>query len=239
MANQELDRFIQDWERHAANVSKLLRKLPENQYDFRPDPDGRSLGELAWHLAEIEGYMTDGIVHGGFDFGRRPPGIERPREVAALAPGYERVHGEALTRIRTLADTDLDRKISFFDGRMLPIRDILHSATLHHSIHHAGQLTMPWDVRAEPARAYGPNREEWRRTRRARDRVVRVPRIGAQSSKARSPVEQRPAGLPLSQGREPREHCTSLAGLPRKAGPPPHAERNYGADPIPYKLITH
>ena len=29
--------------------------------DIRPDPDGRSLGELAWHLAEMEAYGTFAI----------------------------------------------------------------------------------------------------------------------------------------------------------------------------------
>jgi hypothetical protein len=31
---------------------KLLEALPAAKYDFRHDAEGRSLGELAWHLAE-------------------------------------------------------------------------------------------------------------------------------------------------------------------------------------------
>jgi len=33
---------------------------------FRPDQGGRSLGELAWHLAEGDAYMSFGIENRGF-----------------------------------------------------------------------------------------------------------------------------------------------------------------------------
>ena len=52
MPMNELEMFLSSWDREAANTVKLLRALPTAQYDFRPDPTGRSLGELAWHLAE-------------------------------------------------------------------------------------------------------------------------------------------------------------------------------------------
>ena len=43
--------------------------------------------------------------------GAKPPNIERPRTVDALAPGYERLHREAVARIRKLTPEDLDQKI--------------------------------------------------------------------------------------------------------------------------------
>ena len=48
----ELETFLSAWEREAQNSLRLLRASPATQYDFRPDAGGRSLGELAWHLAE-------------------------------------------------------------------------------------------------------------------------------------------------------------------------------------------
>src|SRR5512145_2903024 len=102
MPMNELERFLTTWDREAASTVKLLRALPASQYDFRPDAGGRSLGELAWHLAEGDAYMSYGIDRGGFTMMDKPPNIERPRTVEALAPGYERVHREAVARIRKL-----------------------------------------------------------------------------------------------------------------------------------------
>src|SRR5581483_6401319 len=103
MAPNELQMFLDTFEREAAGTLKVLRSLPTNQYDFRPDPEGRSLGELAWHLAEGDAYMTWGIAQGNFNMaGPKPPNIERPRTVEALAPGFERVHQEAVERVKKL-----------------------------------------------------------------------------------------------------------------------------------------
>ncbi|HZP31897.1 MAG TPA: DinB family protein [Candidatus Acidoferrales bacterium] len=160
MAVNELERFLNTWDREAENTLKLLRALPQSQYDFRPDQGGRSLGELAWHLAEGEAYMTFGVERGQFGMDMRPPNIERPRQVEPLAPGYERVHKEAVDRIKKLTPVDLDRTIQFF-GQTLTIRDILWTMIISHSVHHRGQLTLMCRLAGGQAPGlYGPNREE-------------------------------------------------------------------------------
>jgi uncharacterized damage-inducible protein DinB len=145
----------------AKKTAAALRALPAGQYDFRPDAGGRSLGELAWHLAEIDGYWGCGIERGAFEIGVRPPGIERPKTIEELAPGYERVHAESMRRIAKLTPADLDREVIFFTGKPMTIRNILRSALLHHQIHHRGQLSVLCRLAggASPG-AYGPNRED-------------------------------------------------------------------------------
>lgn len=156
----ELDRFFETWEREADNTVKLLRALPQDQYDFRPDAAGRSLGELAWHIAEIDGYMSLGIERGEFGMDVRPPNIERPRTVAELAPAFERVHADAVGRIRKLTDSDLDRLLPFF-GMQLSVRAILWDVIILHAVHHRGQLTLMCRLAGGvPPGLYGPNREE-------------------------------------------------------------------------------
>jgi uncharacterized damage-inducible protein DinB len=159
MAMNELEMLLAWWDREAANTIKLLEALPPTQYDFRPDPGGRSLGELAWHLAEGDAYISHGIERGEFRSDSRPPNIERPRTVEALAPGYERVHREAVARLQKLTPADLDRTIAFFMGPMT-IREILSSAILAHGIHHRGQLTLMCRLAGgQVPGLYGPNRE--------------------------------------------------------------------------------
>jgi uncharacterized damage-inducible protein DinB len=167
MAMNELEMFLTTWDREAANTAKLLKALPASQYDFRPDAGGRSLGELAWHLAESDAYMSYGIEQGKFAPDMRPPNVERPKQTEALAPGFERIHREAVARIRKLKPEDLDRSLDFYAGPM-PIRAILWDAIIAHGIHHRGQLSLMCRLAGGAAPGmYGPNREDMTAMRNA------------------------------------------------------------------------
>ena len=49
-----VETFFAAWDREAQKTVEMLKMLPAGQYDFRPDTAGRSIGELAWHLAELD-----------------------------------------------------------------------------------------------------------------------------------------------------------------------------------------
>ena len=69
----ELQEFLRHWERETDGTLALLRALPTDQYDFRPDTGGRSIGELAWHVAEVDAYVSLGIDQGEFKFDTSKP----------------------------------------------------------------------------------------------------------------------------------------------------------------------
>ena len=90
-----------------------------------------------------------------------PPGLARPREVALLAPGYRRVHEQAVARLQALDNNQLDEFVTYFDSRPMPIREVLRDALLHHLIHHRGQLVLLCRMAGgKPPGIFGPNREE-------------------------------------------------------------------------------
>ena len=99
MASHELEQFITSWEFESKKTQQLLAALPKDQYDFRPDAKGRSLGELAWHLAELDGYISDGVTKGKFDFAvyephilHHPPATLPPLPPKPSVPGMKSGH---------------------------------------------------------------------------------------------------------------------------------------------------
>jgi uncharacterized damage-inducible protein DinB len=164
MAQQsEIEKFLAVWNAEATRTSTLMESLPPDQYDFRPDPQGRSIGELSWHLSEIDACLTFAIQHDRFRFEDEPPNLKRPRETALLAPGYRRIHEEAVARLAILTDADLDRQVTYFDGRSLSIREVLWDQLLRHLVHHRGQLVLLCRMAGgTPPGLYGPNREQMR-----------------------------------------------------------------------------
>ncbi len=161
MSGHELESFLKTWSAEAQRTLQLMRALPPTQYDFRPAKDWRSIGELAWHLAEGDGYMAEAAVKGAFDFASKLPGLERPRTIAELAPAYERVHAEAIAKLRAMKPEDMDRTMTDFTGEPLRVGDMLWTYLLHHTIHHRGQLSLMCRLAGGvPPGMYGPNLEE-------------------------------------------------------------------------------
>jgi uncharacterized damage-inducible protein DinB len=78
-----------------------------------------------------------------------------------LAPSYERVHSEAVQRVRNLSPTDLSRKLRHFSGEEQSISDLLWGGVLFHMIHYRGQLSVFCRLAGGTVPGlYGPNREE-------------------------------------------------------------------------------
>ena len=174
MTPHEFETLLRIWDVEAEKTVRVLRALPLDKYDFRPDPGGRSLGELAWHLAEGDAYNSYGVERGEFTPETRPPGMERPKQVEALAPGYERVHREAAARIRRLAPEDLERRIRYFSEEMSG-GEILWAAVFH-NLHHRGQLSLMCRLAGGVSPGiFGPNREEMAALRAQADRPKSAP----------------------------------------------------------------
>ena len=162
----ELDTFRTTWNTEAEKTIQVLETLPADQYDFRPDSAGRSLGELAWHLSEIDACLTFGIELGRFRLEDEPPDLKRPLETKLLAPGYRRIHEQAAERLRALEPAQLDKVMTYFDGQSLTIRQALWDELLHHLIHHRAQLVLMCRMAGgTPPGLYGPNREGMARLR--------------------------------------------------------------------------
>jgi uncharacterized damage-inducible protein DinB len=139
---EQLYEFWRMWEAETQGTLALLRALPDDAYNLRPDPDARSLGELAWHLAEVDAYISLGIQRRTFVFAGKPPHLERPRRIQDIAPAYRIVHDDATARLAGLEDGDLGEEIRYADGKIWTIRDLLWRKLLLHHVHHRGQLTV-------------------------------------------------------------------------------------------------
>lgn len=161
MTAREQASFVATWADEAQRTLRVLRALPPEQYDFRPDPHGRSIAELAWHLAEMEAFTAHSVATGRIDFAARLPGLERPADAAGLAEGYARVHDAALARVSALGPAELERPLASPMGGDVSVSEVLWVWLLHHVIHHRGQLTLMCRLAGgTPPGVYGPNREE-------------------------------------------------------------------------------
>ena len=119
---------------------KIIRTIPMDKGDYRPDPISKTALELAWHIVAAEHRFLDGIVAGKFDFtpNHRPESIH---DSAGLADWYEKTFAADFERLSKISGDQLTRIIDFRGMFQLPALTYIQF-TLFHSIHHRGQLSM-------------------------------------------------------------------------------------------------
>jgi uncharacterized damage-inducible protein DinB len=149
--------FVDDWTAESAISLKVERALTDAALPQQIYPEGRTLGQLAWHMVLMIG-MTGSIV--GLEVEAPPRGAKQPGSAAAIADAYQtaaRSMGEQASA--RLKDAQLSSDIAFF-GRSLPMSRVLY-ALIVHQVHHRGQMTVLMrQAGLVPPGVYGPTREE-------------------------------------------------------------------------------
>lgn len=164
MNQAERAHFTKAWGEEHTRTMAVLNSLPEGAYDFRPDEQNRSLGEMAWHMAEVEGYNSYALEQGVFDPGNATlPELKRPTVVHELAPSYQEVHDLALGRVLKLEESQWVDPIDASpvgEGSVSPAN--LLWDWLFHSVHHRGQLMLlVRQAGGVVPSTYGANREQF------------------------------------------------------------------------------
>ncbi len=126
--------------REVETTKKVLSAVPEAKRDYRPDPNGRTAWDLAWHLANTDIQFLDGIADLKFEMAN-PTEADKPKTVAELVSWYDRNFKRASARVSALSAEQLSTPIEFFGVFNLPAALYLGFLN-NHSIHHRGQLAV-------------------------------------------------------------------------------------------------
>lgn len=137
-----VDYFARLWEGELAATTKVLRNVPDQRRDYRPDDKSRTAWELATHLALGDLWFIQSIIDGNFKFD-----AEAEKQQAAkfksgddVAAFYQREIPAKLNELRALPADRLTRIVDFFGMMQQPGVTYLGLAN-NHSIHHRGQLS--------------------------------------------------------------------------------------------------
>lgn len=153
-----LDDFVALWEQESAGTLRVLERLTDASLAQQIDPEGRTLGQLAWHVALAPAGMLSqaglGVESGAQE------GDDLPAEAAAIVEAYRTVSRSAGEAVRAWKDEDLGGEVKVF-GQSWSRAQLLTVLLLHQS-HHRGQMTvlMRQAGLSVPGVA-GPSREEW------------------------------------------------------------------------------
>ena len=121
-------------------TQRVIEAIPVDKGDYRPDPAAKSALELARHIAGAEHLFTNSVITGGFDFTASGATAEL-KTSADVAQWYAETTQQDLARLAALPVEALMKVLDFRGLFQLPAVAFL-DFSLHHIIHHRGQLSM-------------------------------------------------------------------------------------------------
>jgi uncharacterized damage-inducible protein DinB len=118
-------------------TTKVLEAVPVDKPDYRPDAHSRSALDLASHIAIAENRFLDGVACGAFNFASgKPESVKTTKDVSAW---YAAEFEKNARRIEKMSCEQLAKAIDFRGIFQIPAVAFLQ-VTMHHSVHHRGQL---------------------------------------------------------------------------------------------------
>ena len=125
--------------REVETTKKVLAAIPDDKSDYRPDPNGRSAWELAWHLANTDIQFLDGIADLKFNMAN-PAGSRQAQDGGRIG---RLVRPQFQTR-RRIAFAPCPReqlRLPSISSSVFNLPAAIYLGFLNnHSIHHRGEL---------------------------------------------------------------------------------------------------
>ena len=159
-----IDGMLQELEQEAQTTRRVLERVPGSQLAWRPHEKGRTLGQLALHVAIVPGGVAELIASPS---PAQAPTFSDPSPDSAseLVPALEQSIAKAKRVLGGMDDAALMATWRMMQGERelfaVPRVALLRSIMLNHWYHHRGQLTVYLRQLGLPVPSiYGPSADE-------------------------------------------------------------------------------
>jgi uncharacterized damage-inducible protein DinB len=158
--------LLPEFDREMGLTRRLLDRLPDGQFAWKPHEKSMTLGRLAEHLAELPAWMPISIHQASFEVTtRRPDGYVSPSTRTEVLALFDKNVSEARTALSGRTDAELMAPWTLrAQGKevfTMPKAIVLRGFVLNHLIHHRGQMTVYLRLQNVPLPSiYGPSADE-------------------------------------------------------------------------------
>jgi uncharacterized damage-inducible protein DinB len=158
------DGLLAEYDHERGTTRKLLERLPEEKFAWRPHAKSMSLGGLATHLANLPHWGGIILNESAFDLADAPPNLAEKTSRAAVLAHFDDMRTQTRGWLdRTDAELIAPWTLKRAGQQMftMPRVAAFRSFVLSHTIHHRGQLSVYLRLNdvAVPS-IYGPSADE-------------------------------------------------------------------------------
>jgi uncharacterized damage-inducible protein DinB len=158
--------LLPEFDREMGSTRRLLERVPDGQFAWKPHEKSMTLGRLAEHLAELPQWLTISIKESGIDMATPRPADHRPPDTrAAVLAMFDKNVAAARAALAGRTDAELLAPWTLTNqGKQvftMPKAAVVRSFALNHLIHHRGQMTVYLRLQNVPLPSiYGPSADE-------------------------------------------------------------------------------
>jgi uncharacterized damage-inducible protein DinB len=154
-----------DLEHELALTRRVLERVPEEHFGWKPHEKSMSLGRLAAHLANLLRWQVITLQHDAFDLAASPPPADVPASREALLKTFDANLAALREAMEQADDALLSRPWTLRYGEKVVMQQpkvaVLRGMVISHIIHHRGQLSVYLRLLDVPVPAiYGPSADE-------------------------------------------------------------------------------
>ncbi len=159
------DALIAELKNEGANTRKMLERVPQDKYAWKPHEKSMTIGRLASHIAEIPVWINRTLAADEFDFATLPAVRNTYENTAALLKVFDDKQAEAIAALENATDEILNCKFTLLRGGQvvfaMPKKVLIRNFGFNHVIHHRGQLSVCLRLLDVPVPGmYGPSADE-------------------------------------------------------------------------------
>ena len=157
------DAMLPEFDHEMGLTRRLLERVPEDRFDWRPHAKSMTLGQLAQHVATIPMWGSVTMNQEEFDVGAAPASVPGTRaEVLATFDRHAADTRRALTG-RTDGELMVPWTLKSHGHTIfsMPRAVVWRSFVMSHLVHHRGQLSVYLRMHDVPLPSmYGPSADE-------------------------------------------------------------------------------
>jgi uncharacterized damage-inducible protein DinB len=159
-----VDALLPEFDREMTTTRKLLERVPDDKFDWKPHPKSMSLGQLAQHVATIPMWGAVTITQPGIDVGG---GNQLPamKSRADLLAAFDKNVADTRAALDGRSDAEFmapwTLKNSGHTVFTMPKAAVWRGFVMNHVIHHRAQLSVYLRMNDVPVPSiYGPSADE-------------------------------------------------------------------------------
>jgi uncharacterized damage-inducible protein DinB len=159
--------LLPEYDHELATTRRLLERVPESEFGWKPHEKSMTLGQLAGHLANIPFWLLQTMNAPFYDVmaGDKEATLEPPPSRDVMLKEFDRKVKDARASLAKASDAEMRAPWALKNGEheifSVPRVAAVRTFVMNHLIHHRGQLSVYLRLRNVPVPSiYGPTADE-------------------------------------------------------------------------------